>query len=554
MAPALPSNSTDSPTPARVRLATTRWGIDFLIVAATCISLIAACLVWSPEKLMWEDEILTQMMLRDFSIWHMISAVAGGADSAPPLYHLLGRGWIALWGSDPLSLRLFSSVGMCAAFVILWITLRQAFGRTASALGALPVFGMSATLMTQNVEVRFYGLFLALTALAVFMTMKLAVDDRPTRSRLIANALATAALVLTHLYGGLYSVLLCGGLVASDFRRGRWRPASYASYAAGWLAFLPWVPPFLQQSGMTQGKSWIPMPTLHDLAASYQFGIRWLPLVILIALLLPPVARAGWRLGAESSDQRLRAENRSALLFVAAALLVAPVISFIVSLAVTPVFWHRYLMPASFSWAIAIAWIATPGIVPPSSAKDTAATVVRTAARAALAVIVAGFVVLPYHSGVVAPRIPDWRQQFEALTVNGQPVSSLPVGVEGVETYLQYRYYTPVEGLYTYLLDSVVADAPGSDPRAIVEHNLFRIYQRFGYLGAPGSADADFTQPFLCEHERFVILDDPTLGWFETHVAPSAQWMSRAIAGLGRDTARYVWRREGLTLPGCGNP
>ena len=111
-----------------------------------------------------------------------------------------------------LALRLYSSVAMCAALLITWRTIRRFYGMWATAFGVLFFWGTSGVLLDQNVEARFYGLFMLAVAITVDLYTRLVARPVPTRVLLVLAFLSQAALVLTHVLGLIYSVLILLGI------------------------------------------------------------------------------------------------------------------------------------------------------------------------------------------------------------------------------------------------------------------------------------------------------------------------------------------------------
>jgi hypothetical protein len=76
-----------------------------------------------------------------------------------PLFYLTVWPWAHLFGLSPLSLRLYSSVGVCAAFVTLYLALRPRFTAAAAFLVVSLAMFSNYILIQQNAEARTYGLY-----------------------------------------------------------------------------------------------------------------------------------------------------------------------------------------------------------------------------------------------------------------------------------------------------------------------------------------------------------------------------------------------------------
>ncbi len=188
------------------------------------------------------DEIFTWKEVSDRSLWHLYYAIQHGADGGQPLFYTTAWLWAKAFGTGVLTLRLYSSVAMCAALLVTWRTIRRFYGLWATAFGVLVFWGTSGVLLEQNVEARFYGLYMLVVAVTVDLYTRLVARPVPTRVLLVLAFLSQAALVLTHVLGLIYSGLILLALMLFDAAKGRLRWKLYLVYAAGWLTLLVWIP------------------------------------------------------------------------------------------------------------------------------------------------------------------------------------------------------------------------------------------------------------------------------------------------------------------------
>ena len=171
---------------------------SWLFLAVGCLALTVGCIVHSHHSPMWVDELYSFDLIQDPSLPHMLAASGDQADGSPPLYYLLVRPWATVFGLSELSLRLFTSLAFCVAFVLIWKMLRRAYAFWPSALALALVIGTSHVIRFENCNVRFYGLLFALVALAAFLAARLGEQEHPGTRLLAANTLTQAALVLCH--------------------------------------------------------------------------------------------------------------------------------------------------------------------------------------------------------------------------------------------------------------------------------------------------------------------------------------------------------------------
>jgi len=186
-------------------------------------ALLVSCAVLSPKRWMWMDELLSYQLAADPSWWHMIVALGDQVDTSPPLYFSLAWLWSAVFGPSPLSLRLFSALGFAVAVLLGWRLVRRRFGFWAACLSVPLVFLGSDLLYEQNVQARFYGLFMALAVWAVERFDALVRTEHADKRLLLTNAAAHAGLILVHPFGLVYSGALLGCLLLWDLLRRRWR-------------------------------------------------------------------------------------------------------------------------------------------------------------------------------------------------------------------------------------------------------------------------------------------------------------------------------------------
>lgn len=172
-------------------------------------------------------------------------------ESTPPLWYALA------WGVEQAGLPVEAARGLGVAAGALLAGLLVAYARRLLPLWAAGLAGVVVALGSQLVlrgsELRAYGLYALLALLAAWLLERAAWS--PSRGRLAALALATAAGLLTHYFFLL--VLLTG--IAWLWTSPSLQPARgrvLGAIAAGLLPFLAWVP-FLWQQVENGRFSWI---------------------------------------------------------------------------------------------------------------------------------------------------------------------------------------------------------------------------------------------------------------------------------------------------------
>lgn len=468
------------------------------------VSLVASCVMWSLKRPMWGDEVFSWVELGDRSLGHLLHAVVRLGGAGMPLYYLTAWPWAHVFGRSDLSLRLYACAGMCGGFLVLCGAMRRLCGASAAFLGT--GFGMFASLLVveQNCEARDYGLYVLLASLAVAQILKAAETERLSRRQLGVLALSQAGLAIGHVLGLIYCGLLLGALVAADVWQGRFRTRVYLWCMAGWLVLAPWIPAIQASMAVGRPHGWNPMPGVGDLLVGCSLwlfaGLYWQAARgstgVLVAGWLAAVVCLGLLAGAGIRRARIERERRPAVL-VALVLVGAPLVFFVVSHAVSPIFVPRYMLPS----ALGVAVLATLWAERSAAAKGRSA--------AALSCVV---LLLPLGAALLARPEALNVARVKALA-NGQPVVC--------DSLKDFLVMTRYGGRVEYPMDpKAVLTAPGTD----TDLRLMENYRREGYF--PGQlVDA---KTILAE-PRFLVLDNQA-EWFRFEVEKSPEFRWRVIA------------------------
>jgi hypothetical protein len=550
---------------------------EILLLCCSLLSLVVSCILWSSHKQAWMDEIFTWKEVSDRSLWHLYYAVEHGADGGQPLFYTTAWLWAKAFGTGVLTLRLYSCVAMCGALLVTWRTIRRFYGLWATAFGVLMIWGTFGVLLEQNVEARFYGLYMLAVAITVDVYTRLVARPVPTRSLLVLTLLSQAALVLTHVLGLIFSGLILLALILFDAAKGRLRFKVYLFFAAGWLALLVWIPAI--RASMAAGKphTWMEMPTAIDLLTGYLFdnSLQWLRLFKRHSdeLLFQIVHRVGevvilvplagvFLLGLRrilTSGRRAFSDPRSALLLVAYFLLSAPVVLFVLSHLITPVFVQRYFLPSSIGMAIVLA-----------ASADALGSDRRINARLVPRLLWTTIVLFLMISPVLAvlalgPLKISWTyldvQRLEKVV---PPNVAVVAGWE--QDFAKLMRYSQNPQAYYFLLDWPEALA---GPRAFVlDYHLMQAYRNNGYY----AKNIQDNQAFLCAHPDFFVLDAPNAStpaarkndspdmqkpnWFDTNIGTTPQFEWKVIDSFDGTEAKRkliaVHRRSSLAF--CNQP
>jgi hypothetical protein len=522
---------------------------EVLLLCCSLLSLMASCILWSPHKQAWMDEIFTWKEVSDPSLWHLYYAIQHGADGGMPVFYTTAWLWAKTFGTGVLTLRLYSCLTMGAALVVTWRTLRRFYGMRATAFGVLAFWGTSGLLLNQNVEARFYGLFILTVAFSVDVYSRLVMQTTPKLRLLILSFLSQAALVLTHVLGVIYGGLVLLALIVTDAATHRFRPRVYLAHAAGWLALLVWIPAIQTSRAAGKPVGWIMMPTFKTLVATYLLEVfePWIGLlqrhsqaatfqmvrhatewIILIPFAL--IVLLGLRRLVRSQ------QPRSALLLVGYFLVAMPMVLFVLSHLIVPVFVARYLLPCGVGVAIILADFA-----------DARGADSQASSRRVWGSILSLLVISPVATVLALPPLEVSRQYLDVQRLDQAPTADRPVVAGWQEDFSKLMRFSHNPARYYFLLDWPAAVA---GPRGFVlDYHLMMAYRDNGYY-AKNIRDS---QAFLCSHPDFLVLDVEGHSWFDMAIRNRPQFEWRVVDAFETPEAKrtLIAVHKKLNLPFC---
>ncbi len=488
---------------------------ELLIVVLGALSLLVGCLILCAKKYFLVDELISFYLVTDPSISHMLKALADQVDVSPPVYYVLAWLWVKVAGSSELSLRIFSTSGICLAFIIAWQVVRPSFGFWAGSIGVTASFFLSTTIFAHVGEARSYGLFLAVGALAFLQY------DRIIRKGLtcswpdfFCNAGIHASLVLTHNFGLLYSgVFLLSYVVSSIYKR-VFAPKVYLSVVLGWAAFLPWLSSFLHQAEVGKPYSWIPVPGFRELLLSFSHSILIGVFVIMLFL-------ASWLIGPREGKSESEAAGGEMgqgasssllpLLFLGGLLVVLPPIPvWIFSRVAVSIFFGKYMIISTLGWSVLLSWL-TRQVLPyaeePVPGETLRTIFLGNRQKKILSLLVCGLLLFPPSASLMTDAQSRPGAGEEQLWVE------LPIAVEAWDEYLARFRYSPSKDRYIHILDWEAALDRDSTLDAVDDyHSMAALKRNYPFFKIMQGAD------FLKQYDRFLVLDDKIHRWFELRI------------------------------------
>lgn len=476
---------------------------EYVVPVAFSFSLILACIIVSRKTYFWMDELLSFYFVHDPSFTNMLTALSDTINSSPPLYFVLGWIWSKIFTASELSLRLFSSLAICFAQAIVWLTLRRTYNFWATSLGTLIGF-VSIQIVYQNSQARFYGLFIATCALGLMQFDLLCRQKyKYSHKELLVNVLVHIAIIYTHFYGFIYSGATLLALIISDTYFSIFRPKVYLSFILAWLTFIPWLPAFVRQSALG---TWMAKPSFRNLLESFNdwtpsFFLPTLLVVLCLILLIKPK-------GIYNFSKTKQEDIEIPLLILAFSWLSVSVFTYLVSIIIQPIFLQRYLIPSQIGWSIVLAFLFSALIYPTfklhqRNSQKLGLWKLLTLNLKILCLLIPILLLIakPLYSAnqqvfQKIPGVSDYKYNYQ----------DLPIVVEFSSEFLErYHYYhNQQNNPYFFLLDREIFLDKTSWRYGAYQYKLMYALRR-NYSNIFGK-NIVFSQDFLKNYHRFLVL------------------------------------------------
>ena len=275
------------------------------------------------DKTIWLDEALTiePARLSFAGGWHWLVSL----DAHPPLYYLLLRVWLRLFGDGAFASRALSAVCGTLTLPVFYamaqrllhaasegaeFRVRGLGGRERIALLATFILAISPFHVRFGQEVRMYSFITLLVTVNLYLLSRLLCEQRPGRWLWWGLATSEAAVMLTHNTALLYPLALNVAVLAAVAVRAAAHEPATAAGEACWpflrrwtlfqvlalLLWSPWIIPLVRQSTMLYQRHWIPFPTFRivwraienfsfsSIPKALPYLSAWISLYLLLAL------------------------------------------------------------------------------------------------------------------------------------------------------------------------------------------------------------------------------------------------------------------------------
>ena len=265
-----PQTTCSETTPAS---ATSRCGLFEILGIGVLLAAILVGIILASQprilmaRLFWQDEQFTYFLASDPGLGHSMQALRGGADTNPPMLHLMLRAWSAVVPGRPeVVYRSFILLCLWMSLLATYAILRRSFGALPSLAGVL-VLCAHPLVIKHAFDARFYVPLLAFSAL--FAWALGAQWNRRTWLRGTLIALSAAVLCTTHYFGIVSLALIAAGHLALDPLPWRAKLKRLAPAAAGPLALAACAPFYLGQKSGLPVSTWVPPQPIGDYLAGF---------------------------------------------------------------------------------------------------------------------------------------------------------------------------------------------------------------------------------------------------------------------------------------------
>jgi len=336
---------------------------EFLLLAILCLGLFLRIYDLAGES-MWLDETVSVRLAHKG-----VSAIVKNraANIHPPLYFLLLRGWVALFGDSEFATRFLSVLFGAAAIFMMYKVGSLFFDQEVGILSSL-LLAVSRFHIQYSQEARAYTLMALLTLLSIYFFKRFLEDGNRWVS--MGYILSTAFLAYTHVFG-LFIIAAENLYVAALLfpSRERFRPGLKKwVFLQLWVAllFAPWIPVLIKQVLRFQGGFRRPAPSLDTLFSTFGNFSGSEKLAVLFAL-FALLSLVRWRRreaesggkgvfgGSECLRGRISLADAGQTHFLWLWLLVPVILPFFISHISSPIYKYRLMAGASLALYLLVA-------------------------------------------------------------------------------------------------------------------------------------------------------------------------------------------------------
>jgi 4-amino-4-deoxy-L-arabinose transferase-like glycosyltransferase len=435
---------------------------------------------------LWLDETLSiDYVTREYTTLGLLFELPA-EDPHPPLYYLLLDGWVFVFGTSEVAVRLLSAIFGIVAVGLIYAVGAKLFDREAGIVAAA-LLGLSSFNLYYAQEARMYTLLAALTLASFYLFVDVVEPDREADRRTVAAYVVVTALMgYTHVFGffvimaqNLYAfprLFFAGnqwpdldrlGIRAAGLSVPRWIgiQAATATLLAPWM-FLLLRRVFAISGGSSSPISWIPVPELGDVPRAVHAFFFFRGAEDPLGMLPSPVGDveigftvwlvlglAAVAVIVRSDDGRLRLGPAPGVLTFVVLFLTPLIGAYLVSVHVTPIFVERYTICASLGLFLLVGAgvSALRGIDPFDHLRVGPNQVLPLEGRHLVVGLVVFALILPLGTYYGADQKEQWREAAAEVEASASPGAAVMI----TDNYMvsPYRYYADRSDLSVIPID-----------------------------------------------------------------------------------------------------
>ena len=261
----------------------------WLALAAVVVGVVLRLWQWGLRTTFFMDELAVIHNLSR-SVGHLVGAPLAEEQVAPPLFLLVEKGFLLVFGPSELSLRFPALLASIAALLLLWAVAKRVLDERLVPL-ALLTFAVGFTFVYYSNQVKQYASDVTVGLLVVWLALRLRDTPLPTPRFWVAAALAGLILPF-YSQASLMFFAGCGAMLVLlayfDPSRPRlratlavvstWAAGSILSLAAAQRAMLPVVQNFMHyfwREGMLPLNAHLPRVFFGTIAERWANGLGW---------------------------------------------------------------------------------------------------------------------------------------------------------------------------------------------------------------------------------------------------------------------------------------
>jgi hypothetical protein len=386
----------------------------FKVISAFFITVLLLCAINIDfHKKMWVDELYTLHMALQPSLGEIVKATLEGCDGQPPLYAMIVHSILPWVQSEPLAVRLPSSLGFCLMASCLLAFCRRRLPALYSFIAALLLCNASLYYATEG---RCYGLVLGCAA-AALLCWQFAIDGRCRNAVIPLLAFFLALMTSLHYYSIFFVIpLFLAEMV-------RWRISRKLDFAilgamSPMLLVLALHYPFIEAERQFQQHYWITASWGSPLNL-FVYVETFVPLGLLMIFLRKPQNRLIARTSLTLAER-----------LVISTLLLMPFCILSLSIYTTHIFVFRYVL-----WA-------EPGIAILIATMLYTVHIKGAVKLGILCLLVILLVFFETQNILAKPTLQEGEAVFQNL--KSLPNSSEPIIIADHHVFMELSYYAPL--------------------------------------------------------------------------------------------------------------